>query len=440
MRLQTSRKGKRTAIASCLLFACLCFLLLLQTVYAAGPPASVTLTVEQVFNTSAAGVKDVFPYELIAADPAGPMPSGSMNGVYLFTVSGTGSVNISMDFPDTGIYSYTLRPSPSAPAVSGYVYDNQVYQVTVTVSGQGDERLTAWVVVQKAGSGKSAALRFSHSYIYLPSDPGTMVDPPVRKTVSGNPVTNSVFTFKLSAGDSGNPMPAGSINGVKTMTIVGSGEKDFGTWAYTAEGTYYYTISEVNTHVSGYTYDTAVYTITDAVKAVNNQLTVSRTVTNRLNKPVTACIFINQYRKSSGGGGTNPGGTGTNPGGTNPEGTNPGETNPGITIPGVTNPGGTNPGGTPPGVTNPGDTPPEGANPGGTPSESTDPGDSDPGGNTEPGNSTKPDGKDSPKTGDDTSIPQYLAAMAASLAVAAGCIFGLIYFKKRERAEHADAN
>ena len=366
MRLQTKRKGKRITIVFYLLFGILCFLLLPQTAYAAGTPAAATLTVDQVFTTSAAGVSDVFPYELVAKNSANPMPAGSVNGIYSFTVSGTNSVKINMAFPDTGVYHYTLRRSQSAAAVSGYVYDNQVYRITVTVTNQGGGNLTAGVVVRKAGSSKSAAIRFSHSYIYSPSDPTVMVNPPVRKMVSGNPRTDSVFTFQLTAGKPGSPMPAGSANGVKTITIKGSGVAEFGTWAYTTAGTYFYTISEVNNHASGYTYDTAVYTITDVVQPVNNQLVVSRTVTNRLAKPVTACIFINQYKESGGG-------------------------------------------------TKPGDNP-------------------------KPGTTTKPGGNDGPKTGDETGIEFYIAALVTGIAVAVGCIFALTHVKKREKAEHADAS
>nr|WP_278335943.1 FctA domain-containing protein [Clostridium indicum] len=373
-----------------------------QTAHAAGTPAEVTLTVEQVFSTNAAGVNDVFSYELIA-DEANPMPAGSSGGVYSFTAAGTGSVKIHMNFPDTGVYNYTVRCSSLAASLSGYVYDDQIYRVTVTVTRQGGGKLAALVVVQKADNNKSASLRFSHSYVFRPSDPSIMVDPPVKKTVSGNPRTDSVFTFKLTAGNPANPMPAGSANGVKTMTIVGSGEKDFGTWAYTTEGTYYYTISEVNTQERGYTYDTAVYTITDVVKAVNNQLTVSRTVTNHLNKPVTACIFINRYKISSGGGGGNGGGT--NPGG----GVNPGD--------------GTNPGG--------GSNPVDGTNPEGG---------SNPIDDINPGDGTNPGGNEGPRTGDDTGITLYMVVLAAGITAAAGSVFGLLYLKKREKKKYADAN
>jgi pilin isopeptide linkage protein len=146
-----------------------------------------------------------------------------------------------------------------------------------------------------------------------------MVDPPVQKTVSGEPPANSEFTFQLKAGNPLNPMPAGSVNDIKTITITGAGQADFGAWAYTKEGTYYYTVSEVNGKVSGYTYDTTVYTFTDTVKAVDGQLAVTRVITNGAGKPVTNFLtFINTYKASSSGGGGGEGGTGTGTGtGTN---------------------------------------------------------------------------------------------------------------------------
>jgi pilin isopeptide linkage protein len=134
-----------------------------------------------------------------------------------------------------------------------------------------------------------------------------MVDPPVVKTVSGDPAKASTFTFRLTADKPTNPMPAGSKDGVKDLQITGSGKGEFGTWSYTAEGTYYYTVSEVNTGEKGYTYDTTVYTITDAVKAVDGQLVVTRVVTNGANKQVTSLSFINTYTSGDGGNSDNGG-------------------------------------------------------------------------------------------------------------------------------------
>lgn len=84
---------------------------------------------------------------------------------------------------------------------------------------------------------------------------------PVYKVVSGIPATTETFTFRLSALNNA-PMPAGSVNGVKTATIAGTGNTTFGTITYTAVGDYLYTISEVAGTSGDYVYDTTMYDLT----------------------------------------------------------------------------------------------------------------------------------------------------------------------------------
>lgn len=126
-------------------------------------------------------------------------------------------------------------------------------------------------------------------------------------------MTKGTFIFQLEAKDKTSPMPAGSRDGIKRMTIVGPGEEDFGTWSYTQSGTYYYTVSEVHTGEAGYTYDTEVYTITDSVKNEDGQLVVTLTITNANNKAVSNFTFINHYEMSGDGGGNTGGGSTNGP-------------------------------------------------------------------------------------------------------------------------------
>jgi len=229
------------------------------------------------------------------------MPAGSGPDGYAFTVTGTANMGIGpIAFRQAGQYTYGI--SHITPPASGYTYDREVYTLEIYV----ESNLTVTVIAYKQGGSKAADISYEHAGPgLLPSDPRTMADPPVVKTVSGSPAKPGVFTFRLMAGDPSNPMPAGSENGVKTLQITGSGQGEFGTWSYTAQGTYYYTVSEMNTGLSGYTYDTAAYTITDTVKAVDGQLAVARVVTNGANKKVTSLSFINTY--TPGGGPKPPG-------------------------------------------------------------------------------------------------------------------------------------
>jgi pilin isopeptide linkage protein len=134
-----------------------------------------------------------------------------------------------------------------------------------------------------------------HVAHYDPTDPELMFDPPVRMNVFGAPAGDSVFTFKLAASDPFCPMPEGSKDGVKTVRITGAGETSFGTWSYTQPGAHYYTVSVVDGGEADFNYDTAVYTITDVVKAEDGALTLNRIITNKANKQVRAMNFISKY-------------------------------------------------------------------------------------------------------------------------------------------------
>jgi len=97
-------------------------------------------------------------------------------------------------------------------------------------------------------------------HLALADTPATL-DIPVYKVVSGIPVMAETFVFRLTA-EYNASMPAGSVNGVKTVTITGTGNTTFGTITYTTVGDYTYTISEAAGTSGDYVYDTTVYDVT----------------------------------------------------------------------------------------------------------------------------------------------------------------------------------
>lgn len=128
------------------------------------------------------------------------------------------------------------------------------------------------------------------------SDPGIVDrDPPIRKIVKGNPLTDGVFTFRLTAEKITNPMPDGSEKGVRTINVNGAGIHEFGVWHYTEAGTYRYFISEVNTGAAGYSYDTSVYTLTDKVSYKGGRLVLETSITDSRGKSVDSIVFTNKY-------------------------------------------------------------------------------------------------------------------------------------------------
>ena len=292
---------KATLIVTILIFvAFLVYLFVFVSSASAAGFGEVTLTVKQVYTNTASSAppSKTLSYKLIPKPAGGPMPEGSGTDGYTFAITGTNDMDIGpVTFTHAGVYAYEIS-NTTTPA-SGYTYDREIYTVEVYVKSD----MTVNIVVYKRDGGKAADISYTHSYNLQPSDPNLMTDPPVVKTVSGRPATSSTFTFHLTAVDPKNPMPAGSANGVKKIYITGSGWAEFGTWSYTEEGTYYYKVAEVNSNIRGYTYDTAVYTITDSVKATDGQLVLARVVTNSSNRQVASFSFINTYTSSGGGGG-----------------------------------------------------------------------------------------------------------------------------------------
>lgn len=303
-KIHNLHKKKRPGrfLASCLALVCMISILFITPAYATGE-----LDVSLIINQELAGCDPSTPvedqtiaYRLTPKTPGAPMPAGSVSGGYAFTVTGSVEAQVGpITYAETGPFRYEI--SCAANEDNRYTYDRQIYTVDVYVARDLSEAVT---IIYK-GDEKAQQLKYKHTYKNgdrpVPSAPSGVVNPPVVKTVAGNPSTASTFTFRLEAQDSANPMPAGSINGVSTIHIVGAGTAVFGTWSYTAEGTYYYKISEVNTHANGYTYASDEYTITDSVKYQDGQLVVTRVTTNSANNQVESMSFINRY--SSGGGG-----------------------------------------------------------------------------------------------------------------------------------------
>ena len=301
MRNNPKVVGRWALCVVAVLFAAL-FIAAPMTVYAAIDP--LYINVRQTFSTISTGVNSTFTYRLMPIVATNPMPAGS-SSVTGFTFNLTGdnvARDIIIDYTEPGEYRYELYQVIDLEA-PGYVYDERLFilEVSVYTDPSTSDGVAYLIIKNKAGE-KQDYIEFNNSYGYEPTDPNLMPDFPVKKSVTGNPSSPSQFTFKLAAQNAGQPMPAGSTDGVKIVTIMGSGTASFGKWSYTLPGVYRYTVNEVapNPAVTGYTYDSSIYTITDTVTDVSGSLVLQRVVTNASNTPVTSFTFINTYKHPGG--------------------------------------------------------------------------------------------------------------------------------------------
>lgn len=156
-----------------------------------------------------------------------------------------------------------------------------------------------WTVVEKEAKNYYTTVDFSGITFTITNRyivPLAIENPPVAKKIIGDkPEQDSTFTFVLTAQDAETPMPEGSNGTVKETTITGSGRSSFGDISITEPGTYIYTITEKNTGLAGYTYDTSVYYLIYIADYNEGKLTVERIIEDVNGDDVESPVFTNSY-------------------------------------------------------------------------------------------------------------------------------------------------
>ena len=165
-----------------------------------------------------------------------------------------------------GTYKYEIREN--AGSAAGMTYDAHVATAEVTVTENGEGKLTANVTKKESG-------RFTNMY-RTELDYAAAGGLKLSKALSGRPMTEGQFTFTVTPADaaSANALglheganvyksPAATEGTVGLIDILAGKEVKF-TQA-DAGKTFKYTVAETNDHKPGYTYDDAVRTVTIAV-------------------------------------------------------------------------------------------------------------------------------------------------------------------------------
>ena len=197
--------------------------------------------------------------------------------------------NITFDkltFKNVGTYNYTVEET--AGNDRHITYDTTSYRVSAVVTDNLDGTLK---VTWKSGTG---AILFKNTY----TPDSTDAAPSVEKKISGKqPSKDSTFHFTITGSDNA-PMPEGSKDGRKSVTITGEGKADFGKITFTKAGTYTYKVTEKLGNESSYNYDSTEYTLTYKVTDVRGVLKAEQSITAG-GKSADAMVFTNKYAPAS---------------------------------------------------------------------------------------------------------------------------------------------
>lgn len=151
--------------------------------YAAGNPVEVIIPVIQDFNVqsdSAALPARLGKYELSSPDSDSPMPKGSKNGRFEFSIDGSNtSTAINLSAGKAGVYHYILRQVTED--AEKYTYDRTVYAITVYIENTPDGRFGSQIIVENGADGKCAEIRFENHY----QNHSGSVEPPKTGDQSG---------------------------------------------------------------------------------------------------------------------------------------------------------------------------------------------------------------------------------------------------------------
>lgn len=244
-----------------------------------------------------------------------PLTDTQKNGI-TFTITGKNTNEtrtVSFDkFSTDGKYTFTDLP---------------VDTYTITESNAGGTVLTSYkdsagnVLKDKQAAvskGADTTVDVTNTYPSTPETPITVTpataDLRVQKLIIGNDGNwpeGASFTMNLQAVDNA-PMPEGTANGVKSITVGNESPASFGTIKYEKAGTYHYIVAESKGSDKNFTYDETRHPVTVTVtESADHKLTASITGGNS-----SGIVEISNHyttpKKENGGNKENSGGNKTN--------------------------------------------------------------------------------------------------------------------------------
>ena len=185
---------KKTVGKGLRLLGLIALLISMTASLAVAESTTVSLPVRQSFTSNVSDADDTFSYVLTAITKNAPMPDGSVDGKYTFTLSGSVSQTLRLSAQQQGYYEYTLRQVVSEEKQS-YTYDTTTYRIGVSIrDGEGADGLTFIVVLEKNDGTKTDELRFANAYAKKSSEGGGV------KTGDDGSLNTYLITMAVSGG------------------------------------------------------------------------------------------------------------------------------------------------------------------------------------------------------------------------------------------------
>lgn len=201
--------------------------------------------------------------------------------------------NLSFDIKDGSGKTFVTVPYKDFTDGSCKIEGIPVGTYTVQEKGISDKVTTKYIVGSKEtqeitiSKGGSSAMTITNTYPdnppVVPYVPSVTVTPAsadlrVQKLIIGNDGNwpeGASFTMNLQAKDNA-PMPDGTVNGVKSITVSSESPASFGTIQYEKAGTYHYIVTESKGSDKNFTYDETQHPVTVTVtESADHKLTAS---------------------------------------------------------------------------------------------------------------------------------------------------------------------
>ena len=246
-------------------------------------PAEVVPEVTKLLDGRDWNDDDTFTFLLEAVTKGAPLPE---DPTAVATKASPVAVFDTLSFSDVGVYEYRITEVDGG--IEGVTYDISAHKVIVTVTkDESGSKLVASISYDEAES-----LTVTNSFEYPAPTEAT---PEVTKALVGRDWNDDdEFTFRLDAVTEGAPLPetvtAAATKAARTAV--------FGSIRFDAEGTYEYTITEIDGGIEGVTYDISAHKVTVTVTKDENEYKLvasvsydgaeSLTVTNRFENPTPA--------------------------------------------------------------------------------------------------------------------------------------------------------